>query len=91
MIGHGTIVSTYWTLRFKIIWVGLVKVADAGWKVVLLARPSQDVSQLPLILWIEQGDSILLFTLIYDLCDGLTILDFVWKFKHVRTKYLEDF
>ena len=35
----------------------------------LLARPSQDVFLQPLIPWIEQGDSILL----YDLCDGLSI------------------
>ena len=39
----------------------------------LLARSSQDVFLLPLIPWIEQGGSILLVTLLYDLCDGLTI------------------
>ena len=39
----------------------------------LLARPSQDVFLLPLIPWIEQGGSLLRVTLMYDLCDGLTI------------------
>ena len=35
--------------------------------------PSQDVFQLPLIPWIEQGGSILLVILLYyDLCDGLS-------------------
>ena len=38
-----------------------------------LAWPLQDVFLLPLIPWIEQGSRILLFTLLYDLCDGLTI------------------
>ena len=33
----------------------------------LLARPSQDVSLLPLIPWIDQGGSLLLITLLYDL------------------------
>ena len=40
----------------------------------LLARPSQDVFLLPLIPWIEQeGSSLLLDTLLFDLFDVLTI------------------
>ena len=42
--------------------------------VFLLARPSQDVFLLPHIQRIEQGGSLLLVTLLYDLCDDLTIL-----------------
>ena len=42
---------------------------------LLLARPSQDVFQPPLIPWIKQGgSSILLIKLLCDLCNGLTIL-----------------
>ena len=40
----------------------------------LLARPLQGFFQLPLILWIEQGGSLLHVTLRDDLCDGLTNL-----------------
>ena len=41
---------------------------------LLLAKPSQDVFLQPHISWIEQAGSILLVTLLYDLCDDLTIL-----------------
>ena len=43
--------------------------------IFLLARPSQDVILLTLITWIEKGgnSSILLVTLLYDLCDSLAI------------------
>ena len=41
---------------------------------LLLARSLQDVFLLPHIPWIEQGGSLLLVTLLYDLFDALTIL-----------------
>ena len=42
-------------------------------KCFLLARSLQGVFLLPLIPWIEQGgSSLVLVTLLYDLCDGLT-------------------
>ena len=47
------------------------------YKLVFLTRPSQDVFLLPLLPWIEQGSSILVVTLLYDLCDGLTILSYL--------------
>ena len=43
-----------------------------------LAWPSQDVFLLALIPWIEQG-RILFVTLIYALCDGLTIYKLNWR------------
>ena len=43
----------------------------------LLARPSQDIFLPPLIQWIEQGRSIILVALLYDLCDDVTIISFI--------------
>ena len=39
----------------------------------LLTKPSKDAFLLPIIGGIEQRGSILLVTLLYDLCDGQTI------------------
>ena len=38
-----------------------------------LARPAQDVFLLPLVPWLEQGGSLLLVILLYDLGYGRTI------------------
>ena len=58
--------------------------------VFLLARPSPDIFLPPLIPWVEQGgSSILLVTLLFDLCDDLTII--VCKGLFVMAKKVCDF